>query len=506
VFNAILRGAADWGLTSTVGYLVRHGVYPNQASSHYETALYKAVKNGHLRTVATLLAERANPNIPDRNANFPLHVACAQNNRAMAKLLLDNDALIEALNLKASTPLHAAAYHGSARCIELLLERGANVNAVNINNFTPLQFAAAQGQFRAFKILLQKGADPTVVLNMQRFNRNELLEATSLLKEYTARWREQHRFDPTPPQQTQEQASNDAQDQVQPQEEPQDQEPSNIATQDKAQPLKSVPPVQSRPKFFTGIMPESGQRLFFKETLITPNGNCGFAAFAENFSIGAVSEVRTDVAKTLWRLRNNETDRHSLGEEILTLILDREWFHRTTGSEISTVLRPQLAKEAKEIAALYMMYTLFNQEEVKQVIDDYCQSKRMYSYYVMGLKDFHWLAPTSACLYAREKGVNLFIWRPGRQEGELVLESRQESFNGPPVHLFHKPDFNHFDRLEPVSEPSPEQRPGESTRELPASASAVRAALMRSLKLPSGIQMPVVHESPTSDTSSGWEF
>jgi hypothetical protein len=197
----------------------------------------------------------------------------------------------------------------------------------------------------------------------------------------------------------------------------------------------------------------------------------------------------------LWQLRDNAADRQSLSEEILTMILDREWFDRATGSQGSMSLSPELIKEAKIISALYIMYTNTNQEEIKQIIDEYCQSKRLYTYYVLGLKNLYWLAPASASLYAREKGINLCIWRPGKQENELVLERRVESVSGPTMHLFHKPNFNHFDRLEPIPEPSLEH---------PASSLVIRG-MLQCLEKPPALQS-LAAKSVKSDTSSGWEF
>ncbi|MDF2690403.1 MAG: hypothetical protein K0S29_258 [Gammaproteobacteria bacterium] len=75
----------------------------------------------------------------------------------------------------------------------------------------------------------------------------------------------------------------------------------------------------------------------------------------------------------------------------------------------------------------------------------------------------------SACLYAREKGINLYIWRPGKEPGQLVLQQQQLSVAASKtLHMFHKPELNHFDSLGPM----PEQA---ESKELPVVP--VRAAL-----------------------------
>ncbi|MDF2690402.1 MAG: ankyrin repeat and box protein 2-like isoform [Gammaproteobacteria bacterium] len=294
----MLRQAADWGLTAVVGRLIRHGIYINSVDSNHETALYKAVKSGHIKTARKLLAEGASPTLPDKDGNYPLHVACAQNNTAMVLLLLRSGALLEAGNLKRSTALHSAAYHGATNCIELLLKHGAKVNSKNINNHTPLEFAAAHAHLEAFSLLLENNADPTVPLSLQKFNPTQLKEAKRLLEHYSKIWRERHQVEVA------------------------QKVPLTMPARERAQAIsKPKASYARRPSFFTGTIPESGQRIIFKEQFTVPDGNCGFAIFAENSSSQAVAQVRRDVSKTLLKLIDNFEDRKKLSEEILTLVL-----------------------------------------------------------------------------------------------------------------------------------------------------------------------------------------
>src|SRR5262249_10194240 len=57
------------------------------------------------------------------------------------------------------TPLHIAALHGRLAVAELLLDRGAAVNALCLSEATPLHYTAMHGQVEMAKLLLDRGAD-----------------------------------------------------------------------------------------------------------------------------------------------------------------------------------------------------------------------------------------------------------------------------------------------------------------------------------------------------------
>ena len=63
----------------------------------------------------------------------------------MVKLLLFNDANIEAKDSSQWTPLHMAAFNGHIDTIKLLLFKGANIKAKINSQWTPLNIAAING-------------------------------------------------------------------------------------------------------------------------------------------------------------------------------------------------------------------------------------------------------------------------------------------------------------------------------------------------------------------------
>ncbi|EFH84429.1 ankyrin repeat domain-containing protein [Ktedonobacter racemifer] len=91
-------------------------------------------------------------------------VAFFSNNTAAASTLLDAGAQVDAIarNSQQVTPLHSAIAGGHFAIARVLVERGANVNARQERGFTPLMEAARNGDAPLVDYLLQHGADPTL--------------------------------------------------------------------------------------------------------------------------------------------------------------------------------------------------------------------------------------------------------------------------------------------------------------------------------------------------------
>ncbi len=84
----------------------------------------------------------------------------AADRRALAGLLLDKDADLNAADAFGWTPLHYAAELGLPDIAEELLLRGVAVNARDENGMTPLHWAAFEGHVDVVQVLLAHGADP----------------------------------------------------------------------------------------------------------------------------------------------------------------------------------------------------------------------------------------------------------------------------------------------------------------------------------------------------------
>lgn len=117
------------------------GVRINDASASGETALMHACIKGHIDVVKQLLALGARINHPGWT---PLHYVASSDTEhsiAIAKLLLDQHAYIDAESPNKSTPLMLAAQYGSEAMVKLLLDAGADVQLRNELNLTAVDFA-----------------------------------------------------------------------------------------------------------------------------------------------------------------------------------------------------------------------------------------------------------------------------------------------------------------------------------------------------------------------------
>lgn len=124
------------------------------------TPLYYAARNQNPAVAAILLERGADLDAPFANM-AALHLAAYDGNLAVAALMLEGGADPNAPDIEGGTPLHlAAGYGGNPELVTLLLDRGADLHAVEgSNGWTPLHSAAAFGGPGIAGLLLERGAD-----------------------------------------------------------------------------------------------------------------------------------------------------------------------------------------------------------------------------------------------------------------------------------------------------------------------------------------------------------
>ncbi|ODS63902.1 MAG: hypothetical protein ABS41_04450 [Arenimonas sp. SCN 70-307] len=98
--------------------------------------------HGRPEAVMTLLANGADPRRADADGNTPLHHAARSTDPAVAALLLDAGAVLEAVNHEGFTPLGVACASGNWRLARFLIERGARPDPAEGQ---PALLAAAAG-------------------------------------------------------------------------------------------------------------------------------------------------------------------------------------------------------------------------------------------------------------------------------------------------------------------------------------------------------------------------
>jgi ankyrin repeat protein len=124
------------------------------------TPLGLAAFFGHKDVVEVLLANGARVNQAAKNAMrvMPLHSAVAARNRAIVRLLVENEADVNARQQMNFSSLHDAAANGDVEIAQLLISHGAAINAKTDGGKTPLALALKKNHARMADFLRRYGA------------------------------------------------------------------------------------------------------------------------------------------------------------------------------------------------------------------------------------------------------------------------------------------------------------------------------------------------------------
>ncbi|MBN2147587.1 MAG: ankyrin repeat domain-containing protein [Anaerolineales bacterium] len=130
--------AASSGHLEMVRFLVQHGADIHAQIYDGRKGFHLAVTHGHLPVIEYLLDLGCDPNEPGGSGYTPLMVAAENNSYALAQLLIQHGADVNAVHtgqgmyigLKGWTPLVFAVHASLVRMTKLLIQSGANVHYI----------------------------------------------------------------------------------------------------------------------------------------------------------------------------------------------------------------------------------------------------------------------------------------------------------------------------------------------------------------------------------------
>jgi len=158
----MFRKAIGDGDLQTIETLLSIGFDPNSpVDGHGYKPLWYAISSGRAEVVELLLAAHADPNAKPVDAVFyatPLRLALQQRNLLMASDLVEAGANVDAKGNDGQTVLYYEVRSAHLDAIRFLVERGADVNVRDKEGTSPLDDAVWNGSVDSVALLLAHGA------------------------------------------------------------------------------------------------------------------------------------------------------------------------------------------------------------------------------------------------------------------------------------------------------------------------------------------------------------
>ena len=137
--------------------LIKNGCNINARTNCGKTVLHLASMKGCQQIAKIFIGEGADLNAKDINGYTPLHFAIMYEQIHTASVLIKHGSNVQSSCNSENTPLHMAC----ARSLELsrlLIDNDADINAMNVKGQTPIRFAISTNQFQVVNMLAKEGA------------------------------------------------------------------------------------------------------------------------------------------------------------------------------------------------------------------------------------------------------------------------------------------------------------------------------------------------------------
>ena len=133
--------------------LIKNGCNINARTNCGKTVLHLASMKGCQQIAKIFIGEGADLNAKDINGYTPLHFAVIYEQIKTTSMLIQDKSNVHSSCNSGNTPLHLACAR-SLDLSKLLIDNGANINAVNVNGQTPMRFAISTNQFQIANMLI----------------------------------------------------------------------------------------------------------------------------------------------------------------------------------------------------------------------------------------------------------------------------------------------------------------------------------------------------------------
>ncbi len=155
--------SARFGLGSLVKEILQRGALVDVRDEKGLTPLIHATKNEHLSTVLQLLSFDAGINAVTDEKRSALMYAIVTGNKGLIRVLLENGAEPDMVDLNDATAMIYALIRGDTESAEILIEFGSDVNWLGSMNQNALKTAALHGNTEAVAMLISVGAKLDII-------------------------------------------------------------------------------------------------------------------------------------------------------------------------------------------------------------------------------------------------------------------------------------------------------------------------------------------------------
>ncbi len=159
--SALLKAVKDGDL-QLVKSLLAEGVSLSEVSESSSSPLHAACERGDTTIINLLKVHGANPDVKDGRGETPLHKVIKTRNLKAFLAIVSMNPNLNAKDHYGNTPIHLTVLEGQFEMLEILIKKNVKVNLVNENHETALEMAEKYGDAKTAQLLKRSGGKKTM--------------------------------------------------------------------------------------------------------------------------------------------------------------------------------------------------------------------------------------------------------------------------------------------------------------------------------------------------------